>query len=84
MRAALLLCAVALGFTQQTPDPERLLARAQANLSEAAAAVPNPDFSSTNPTSVWWCGESRRMSAEGRGPAGVSEKTEKKIEKCGG
>jgi len=40
MRAALLLCAVALGFAQQPPDPDRLLARAQASLAEAAAAVP--------------------------------------------
>jgi hypothetical protein len=40
MRAALLVCAVALGFAQQSPDPDRLLARAQASLAEAAAAVP--------------------------------------------
>jgi hypothetical protein len=40
MRAALLLCAVILGFAQQPPDPDRVLARAQATLAEAAAAVP--------------------------------------------
>jgi hypothetical protein len=40
MRAAPLLCAAALGFAQQQPDPDRVLARAQARLADAAAAVP--------------------------------------------
>jgi hypothetical protein len=40
MRAALLLCALALAFAQQPPDPDRLLARAQVILANAAAAVP--------------------------------------------
>src|SRR5580704_10170838 len=40
MRAALLLCAIAAGFGQEPVDPDRLLARAQAQLADAAAAVP--------------------------------------------
>ena len=40
MRAALMLCAAVLAFAQQPPDPDRVLARAQASLAEAAAAVP--------------------------------------------
>jgi hypothetical protein len=40
MRAALMLCAAFLAFAQQPPDPDRVLARAQATLAEAAAAVP--------------------------------------------
>jgi len=39
MRAALFLCAT-VGFAQQQPDPDRLLARAQAGLADAAAAIP--------------------------------------------
>ena len=39
MRVVLLLCAT-IGFAQQPPDPDQLLARAQAHLADAAAAVP--------------------------------------------
>jgi hypothetical protein len=40
MRVALLLCAIAAGFGQESVDPDRLLARAQAHLADAGAAVP--------------------------------------------
>jgi hypothetical protein len=39
MRAALLLCCT-IGFAQQQTDPDRVLARAQTQLADAAATVP--------------------------------------------
>ncbi len=47
MRAAPLLCTVALGFVQQPPDADRLLARAQARLADAVAATPKYACSQT-------------------------------------